>query len=151
MVEQKYSHRQELLFIDFPGYALYPATVQIYEPSTKLYRINYKIPGVSELFFNDVDENALITLKEITAEKNSVNRGLPEGYRDQSQPAFIFLANNKIYVGTVNFAGQWLDQNSDQFIEDVTHWCYRKGFPDTGTGNVRFYDEGEKLDDPIEG
>lgn len=149
MSKQKYVTGQRLFFIDFPGYTIYEAIVNSYEPSTKLYKINYRIPGLNEVFFNDVYENDLVHSDEILKEENSINQGLPKGFNNHSLPAYIFVSDNKFYVGTINFAGQWRDQNSDQFIKDVTHWYYREGFSDTGTGNVRFYDEGEKQDDPV--
>lgn len=145
--EQKYNNGQALYFIDFPGYEVYHAVNQVYEPTTQLYRINYRVPGVAELMFDDVPESSLITLAEVMTDENSVNKGLPKGFKNHSVPAFIFVAEGKLHVGTLNFDGKWLDQNLDEYVDEVTHWTYRSGFLDTGFGDARFYGERESMRD----
>ena len=149
MEKQKYDNGQFLYFIDFPGYAVYEAVNKVYEPSTRLYRINYKVPGSDLLMMGDVPETSLITLGELMQGANSVNTDLPEGFKEHSVGTLIFTDGLKFFVGTLNFDGKWKDYNSDEFIEVVTHWLYRDGFPDIEFGNARFYDEGELPDEPV--
>jgi hypothetical protein len=148
---QKYNNGQALYFIDFPGYQLLKAVNKIYEPSTGLYRINYKLPGDDvTVMFNDVPESQLITLPELMTAENSINHHMPEGFKQHSVGTLVFISDSKIYVGTLNFAGQWKDYNSDAFIDNVTHWLQIEGFPDIeiDPGNARFYAEGEDTDPP---
>jgi hypothetical protein len=148
---QKYNNGQTLYFIDFAGYQVLKAVNKVYEPSTELYRINYKIPGDDQtLMFADVPESHLTTLGELMAENNGINFHMPEGFNKHSVGTLIFISEGKIYVGTLNFAGQWKDYNSDEFIDNVTHWVKTEGFPDVEIdfGNARFYAEGEDTDPP---
>lgn len=149
---QKYNNGQALYFIDFAGYQVLKAVNKIYEPSTELYRINYKMPGDDQtVMMDDVPEVQLTTLAELMSGTNSVNHHMPEGFKQHSVGTLIFISEGKIHVGTINFAGQWKDYNSDEFIANVTHWVEVKGFPDIeiDVDNARFYAEGEDTDPPV--
>ncbi|RKD15218.1 hypothetical protein BCY91_06820 [Pelobium manganitolerans] len=146
--QQKYNNGQSLYYIDYTGYEVFRAKITVYEPSTFLYKINFKVSGTDLVMIADVPEQSLITLEELMTNRNSVNTNLPEGFKDESVGTLLFVSAGEIYVGTLNFDKNWKDYKTGNYVDDVTHWMHVEGFPDTEFGSARFYDEGELTDEP---
>lgn len=70
----KYQPEQHVILLDMQGRPAYNAVVRNYEPSTKLYRINYEIPGSQETWVDNVLEERLMILTD-AAKNYSENKG----------------------------------------------------------------------------